>query len=111
MPTSLPVKDRQVMSRILALFVALMAVPPGAQAQEKPFGGYPNADMEYCARLSDLYIRYVGRSEAGPRTPVTPDVVGGTALAQCKHESTVAEAIPVLERKLLNARFTLPPRS
>ena len=81
-----------------------------AAAQDKPFGGYPNADMEYCAKLSDLYIRYIGRSEAGPRTPVTPDVVGGVALAQCKHESTVTQAIPVLERKLLDSRFTLPPR-
>ena len=99
------------MSRILALLIALVALLPAAQAQDKPFGGYPNADMQYCARLSELYIRYIGRSEAGPRTPVTPDAVGGTALAQCKHEGTVGEAIPVLERKLLNARFTLPPRN
>ena len=101
------------MSRIPALLIALvvLAPAPATPAQDKPFGGYPNADMQYCARLSELYIRYVGRSEAGPRTPVTPDAVGGTALAQCKYESTVAEAIPVLERKLLNARFTLPPRN
>lgn len=95
---------------MLSTVLVCLALPCAAPAQDKPFGGYPNADMEYCARLSDLYIRYVGRSEAGPRTPVTPDVVGGTALAQCKHESTVSQAIPVLERKLLNARFTLPPR-
>ena len=99
------------MSRTLALLIALVAVSPAAQAQDKPFGGYASADMEYCARLSEVYIRYIGRSEAGPRTPVTPDVVGGVALAQCKHESTVAQAIPMLERKLLNARFTLPPRN
>lgn len=99
------------MSRALVLLIALLAVLPAAQGQQKPFGGYASADMEYCARLSDLYIRYVGRSETGPRTPVTPDVVGGVALAQCKQESTVAQAIPVLERKLLGARFTLPPRS
>lgn len=98
------------MSRTSALLIAFVALSPAAEAQQKPFGGYPNADMQYCAALSDLYIRYVGRSETGPRTPVTPDAVGGTALAQCKHESTVAQAIPVLERKLLNARFTLPPR-
>ncbi len=96
---------------LISIALACLAVSPAAPAQDKPFGGYPNADMEYCARLSDLYIRYIGRSEAGPRVPVTPDVVGGVALAQCKHESTVAEAIPVLERKLLNARFTLPPRN
>jgi hypothetical protein len=99
------------MSRPLALLIALVALQPAAQAQEKPFGGYPSADMQYCAALSDLYIRYVGRSETGPRTPVAPDVVGGVALAQCKQQDTVAQAIPVLERKLLNARFTLPPRS
>ncbi len=101
------------MSRIAILLVASvsLALPFAASAQNRPFGGYASADMEYCAKLSELYVRYVGRSEEGPRTPVTPDVVGGTALAQCKHESTVAEAIPVLERKLLNARFTLPPRN
>lgn len=101
------------MSRLPALLIALVVVvpAPAAQAQEKPFGGYPTADMQYCARLSELYIRYVGRSETGPRTPVTPDAVGGTALAQCKEEGTAAQAIAVLERKLLNARFTLPPRN
>ncbi len=101
------------MSRISMFLVASvsLALPVAAQAQEKPFGGYPNADMEYCAKLSELYVRYVGRSEAGPRTPVTPDAVGGTALAQCKHEGTVAQAIPVLERKLLDAKFTLPSRN
>jgi hypothetical protein len=102
------------MSRIPTLLIAgvCTVLSLAAQAQPKPFGGYPNADMEYCAHLSELYIRYVGRSEAGPsRMPVTPDAVGGTALAQCKHEETVTQAIPVLERKLLDARFTLPPRS
>lgn len=94
----------------LLLACACLVLPSAAQAQQKPYGGYPNADMEYCARLSELYARYVGRSEAGPRTPVTPDAVSGTAMAQCKHESTVGQAIPVLERKLLDARFTLPPR-
>jgi hypothetical protein len=101
------------MLRIPMLLVASvsLALPFAAQAQQQPFGGYPSADMEYCAKLSELFVRYVGRSEAGPRTPVTPDAVSGTALAQCKHESTVAQAIPVLERKLLDARFTLPPRT
>jgi hypothetical protein len=99
------------MWRTSALLIALLALSPAAQAQQRPFGGYPNADMEYCARLAEIYIRYVGRSETGPRTPVTPDAVGGTALAQCKDEGKVAEAIPVLERKLLDAKFTLPPRN
>jgi hypothetical protein len=67
------------------------------------------ADLRYCARLSELYIRYVGRSEAGPDAPVKPDVNGGVALAKC-HEGDTAVAIPILERKLVNAGFTLPPR-
>ena len=67
------------------------------------------ADLQYCAQLSNLYVRYVGRSEAGPNAPVRPDVNGGVALAKCKEGDTAA-AIPVLERKLVNAGFTLPPR-
>jgi hypothetical protein len=104
-------RNLSVFSRTSALVIALVALSPAALAQQKPFGGYPSADMEYCARLAEIYIRYVGRSETGPRTPVTPDGVGGTALAQCKEQDKVALAIPVLERKLLDARFTLPPRN
>ena len=76
-----------------------------AQAQQAS----RTADLQYCARLSDLYIRYVGRSEAGPTAPVRPDVNGGVALAKCREGDTAA-AIPILERKLVNAGFTLPPR-
>ncbi len=97
-------------SRLSLSLVVFLLLPVAAQAQGKPYGGYATADMEYCARLSELYIRYVGRAEGGPSAPVPPDVVGGTALAQCK-EGRTDEAIPVLERKLRNARITLPPRS
>ena len=89
----------------LLLVALLMALPLAAQAQE----GGRAADLKYCARLSELYIRYVGRSEAGPSAPVRPDVNGGVALAKCK-EGDTAVAIPILERKLVNAGFTLPPR-
>ena len=96
------------MSRTTTCLIAFatLALPLAAEAQRSSHA----ADMKYCAKLSDLYIRYVGRSETGPRAPVRPDVVGGVALAQCK-EGKTAEAIPVLERKLLNAGFTLPPRN
>ena len=99
------------MSRTLKLLIAALpvvlsvAMPIAAQAQE----GGRSADLRYCATLSDLYIRYVGRSEAGPNAPVRPDVNGGVALAKCK-EGDTASAIPILERKLVNAGFTLPPR-
>ena len=95
------------MTKILKLLIPAVSVvlPLAAQAQE----GGRAADLSYCARLSELYIRYVGRSEAGPDAPVRPDVNGGVALAKCKEGDTAA--IPILERKLVNAGFTLPPRS
>lgn len=95
------------MSRAFVILVAVAGtcLPPVAHAQQNRRA----ADLQYCARLSDLYVRYVGRSEAGPSVPVRPDVNGGVALAKCKEGDTAA-AIPILERKLVNAGFTLPPR-
>ena len=89
----------------LSILMAAIVLPPGAHAQQVARAG----DLRYCAQLSELYIRYVGRSEAGPNAPVKPDVNGGVALAKC-HEGDAAAAIPILERKLRNAGFTLPPR-
>jgi hypothetical protein len=86
--------------------LAFVAVPLAASAQQDS----RTADLRYCARLSDLYVRYVGRSEFGPHAPVKPDVNGGVALAKCK-EGDTAVAIPILERKLTDAGFILPPRS
>jgi len=95
------------MSRALTLLIAGLAaaLPLAAEAET----GDRVADLRYCAQLSDLYVRYVGRSEAGRHAPVRPDVNGGVALAKCK-EGDTATAIPILERKLVNAGFTLPPR-
>jgi hypothetical protein len=89
----------------LSILMAAVLLPPGAHAQQTAQA----TDLRYCAQLSELYIRYVGRSEAGPSTPVKPDVNGGVALAKC-HEGDAAASIPILERKLRNAGFTLPPR-
>ena len=95
------------MPKIFGLFILIATIflPPGAHAQQVASA----ADLRYCVQLSELYIRYVGRSEAGPSAPVKPDVNGGVALAKC-HEGDAATSIPILERKLLNAGFTLPPR-
>jgi hypothetical protein len=89
----------------LSILIAAISLPPGAHAQQTARA----TDLRYCAQLGQLYIRYVGRSEAGPNAPVRPDVNGGVALAKC-HEGDAAASIPILERKLLNAGFTLPPR-
>ena len=90
---------------VLSILIAAISSLPGAHAQQTSRA----TDLRYCAQLSELYIRYVGRSEAGPDVPVKPDVNGGVALAKC-HEGDAAASIPILERKLLNAGFTLPPR-
>jgi hypothetical protein len=89
----------------LSILAAAVLLAPAAHAQQVATA----ADLRYCAELSYLYVRYVGRSEAGPDVPVKPDVNGGVALAKC-HEGDAAAAIPILERKLRNAGFTLPPR-
>ena len=64
-------------------------------------------DMAYCAQLSALYRRYLGNTGEG-RT--FPDVAAATAMDQCDRGNTAA-GIPVLEKKLRDARFTLPKRS
>jgi hypothetical protein len=93
----------KALTLVIACLTAALPLAPGAQAADRA------ADLRYCAQLSELYVRYVGRSEAGPNAPVKPDVNGGVALAKC-HEGDAATAIPILERKLVNAGFTLPPR-
>jgi hypothetical protein len=67
-------------------------------------------DQRYCANLSDLYVRYVGRSEGSTHTEMTPDVDASVALVKCK-EGDAGAAIPILEQKLNDAGFSLPPRS
>ena len=63
-------------------------------------------DMAYCAQLSALYRRYLGNTGEG-RT--FPDVAAATAMSECERGNT-ASGIPVLEKKLRDARFTLPKR-
>lgn len=64
-------------------------------------------DMAYCANLSDIYRRYLGQSSA---RSLHPDVTASAAMSECQKGNTAA-GIPVLERKLQDARFTLPART
>jgi hypothetical protein len=95
------------MSKSLTLLIACLTAAASFAAEAET--GDRAADLRYCAQLSELYVRYVGRSEAGPKAPVRPDVNAGVALAKCS-EGDTATAISILERKLVNAGFTLPPR-
>ena len=64
-------------------------------------------DMAYCAELSALYRRYLGNTGEGRSFP---DVTAANAISDCERGNTAA-GIPVLEKKLRDARFTLPRRS
>jgi hypothetical protein len=90
----------------LLIAAAVLCLPLVAQAKAPSSA----ADLAYCAKLSDLYLRYVGPDPNSPSfAGVTPDVDGGVAVAECR-EGDAATAIPILERKLSDGGFTLPPR-
>lgn len=68
-------------------------------------------DLAYCARLSQLYQRYVGADpSSASMSGVTPDVQGGEAVAKCR-EGDAKASIPTLERLLKDADIALPPRT
>jgi hypothetical protein len=82
--------------------IAVAAPLATTQAQTAP------SDYQYCAQLSEFYVRYVGNSQfyAANRRP---EVEGRVAIEKCQQGDT-AWAIPVLERKLANAGVKLPLR-
>ena len=88
------------MIRKLPLLLALvLALPVAAGAQSD--------DAAYCAQLSALYRRYLGNTGEGRQFP---DVAASVAMDECQKGNTAA-GIPVLEKKLRDARFTLPKRT
>ena len=81
------------MKRILLVLAALASAPP-AQAQSD--------DAAYCTQLSQLYRRYV-QNATGRRV----DVDALQALDDCSR-GKAASAIPVLEKRLRDAKITPP---
>jgi hypothetical protein len=68
------------------------------------------SDLAYCSALSDTYVRYIGRDETSPRRIIRAnqgDAEGYAAVAKCR-QGDAAASIPVLEKKLTDAKFTLP---
>ena len=84
-----------------ALFVlsVLASVPLAASAQSD--------DSAYCAALSTLANRYLVSGTGNGNGQ--PDLEVREATIAC-NAGQYARAIPVLERKLRNGRFTLPKR-
>ena len=74
-----------------------------------PFGAWAQSSgADYCRALAQKYETYVANMSIG-HTPGSPTIDGSVAIAKCKEGNTAA-GIPVLERKLRDARIDLPPR-
>jgi hypothetical protein len=101
------VQEEQMMQPLgLMLAIAVgLAFPLTASAQSAS-----QSDLAYCKALSDLYMRYIGRDESSPGERGQKSAEGNIAVMQCR-QGNAAASIPVLEKKLTNNRFTLPPRS
>ena len=79
------------------VLLALLTLPLETLAQS-------DKDMEYCAKLAQLYRRYVQNSPGRQY-----DAEAAIAQDDCQKGNT-AVAIPILERKLIESGFTLPER-
>jgi hypothetical protein len=88
------------------LGVVAVSLPAVAFAQSPA-----RSDAAYCSALSETYARYIGHDEDNSHRLMSlrGSLDAQVAVAQCKQGNTAA-AIPVLERELLNQKFTLPAR-
>jgi hypothetical protein len=83
-----------------AIVCAVILLPAASWAQQN--------DAAYCSALAQKYQKYAGDNEAqhrGQQRDATVDV----AVTQCATKP--AQAIPVLEKALTDAKVSLPPRS
>jgi hypothetical protein len=98
--------DMALASKLLTTIVLASALPvAGALAQPAS-----QADQAYCKALSDTYTRYIGYDEYDPQRLRRRGLLAtDLAVIQCK-EGNVSAAIPVLEKKLTDEKFTLPAR-
>jgi hypothetical protein len=65
------------------------------------------SDAAYCARLSELALRYTGK--VGLEGEIKPMPATVVAMEACK-QGNYATGIPVLEQTLRDNRITLPTR-
>jgi hypothetical protein len=83
-----------------ALGLVLVSVAASAQT----------SDAAYCKVLFDKYQAYVANMSVSVGRTLNPGTVDAElAMSQCKAGNTAA-GIPVLEKKLRDARIDLPPR-
>jgi len=86
------------MRPVLPLNILLILLPAAVSAQ--------SSDAEYCAKLADLALRYIGKQQNGQLKPDLDTVV---AIDKCQNGDT-GTGIPMLEAKLRAGRVTLPAR-
>ena len=65
------------------------------------------SDAAYCAKLSELTLRYTGK--VGLEGELSPTKTTALAIDACK-QGNLADGIPVLEKTLRDNRVTLPAR-
>ena len=97
--TAAPTIGARWRQRVAALLIASAAFASPAVAQ--------GDDAAYCAQLAGLVQRYVGSTGSGTAVMPNPTIIW--AMEQCK-SGDPAPAIPILEKKLIDYRITLPPR-
>ena len=98
-------------TRVLLAVALALSLPACTQQQPQRQPASSPQDLAYCARLSQLYQRYVGANPGSSSLGgVTPDAVGGEAVAKCR-EGDAGASIPTLERLLKDADVPLPPRA
>ena len=88
---------RSISKTVLAMAAV---IPFGASAQ--------TSDADYCRALMQKYETYIANMSYG-MSPMPDAIDGRVAVEQCKAGNPAA-GIPVLEKKLRNARIDLPPR-
>jgi hypothetical protein len=95
------------MSRIANFLLAacVAGLPIAAQAQP----GSPMDDRAYCAKLSELYVRYIGHDNSNANNFLRRGA-NDAQVASTQCQVNTAWAIPVLEQQLAANKFTLPPR-
>ena len=88
------------------LIVAFAAgLPFAVQAQPNSLAN----DRAYCAKLSELYVRYIGHDNSNANNFLLRGSNDAqVASTQCQANS--AWAIPILEQQLAANKFTLPAR-
>jgi hypothetical protein len=91
-------------AKLLIAAAGLSLMPAISSAQT------PSGDLAYCRALSQIYVRYIGHDwQYGEKQRLSSNNDAQVAVAQCEQGNTAA-AIPVLERELIQNKFTLPAR-